>query len=93
MLPRSKIIIINSLISKALIYNEISYEDIITIINEETNYLELKESIKMKKSQRSEIERNKLIEDGKIKSIDEINRLNETVIYIVSSNTVILLKM
>ena len=47
----------------------------------------------MKKSQRSEIERNKLIDDGKIKSIDEINRLNETVIYIVSSNTVILLKV
>ena len=62
MLPRSKINIIKSLISKALIYNENSYEDIATIFNEETNYLELKESIKMMKSQRSEIERNKLIE-------------------------------
>ena len=49
MLSRSKINIIKSLISKVLIYNEISYEDIITIINKETNYLELKVSIKMMK--------------------------------------------
>ena len=54
--------IIKSLISKALIDNEISYEDFTTIIDEQRNYRELKESIKMMKSQRSEIERNKLIE-------------------------------
>ena len=50
--------------------NEICYEDLTTIINEERNYRELKESIikesiRMMKSQRSDIERNKLIENGK----------------------------
>ena len=37
-------------------------EDFTTIINEERNFLELKESIKIMKSQRSEMERNKLKE-------------------------------
>ena len=58
MLSSSKLKSIKRLISKALIDNEISYEDFKTIINEETNYCELKESIKMVKGQRSEIERN-----------------------------------
>ena len=58
MLSRSKLKSIKSLISKALIDNEISYEDFETILNEETNYCQLKESIKMMKCQRSEIEIN-----------------------------------
>ena len=61
---RSKFNSINSMISKALIENEISNEDFKTIINDERNYRELKESIRMMKIQRSDIERNKLIEDG-----------------------------
>ena len=47
MLARSKLNSIESKISEALINNEISHEDFITIINEERNYRELKESIRM----------------------------------------------
>ena len=36
-----------------------------TIINEEKNYRELKESIRMMNSQRIDTEKNNLIEDGK----------------------------
>ena len=61
---RSKLNSIKSMISKALIENEISNEDFKTIINDKRNYCELKESIRMMKIQRSDIERNKLIEDG-----------------------------
>ena len=38
-------------ISEALISNQISHIDFITIINEERNYRELKESIRMMKDQ------------------------------------------
>ena len=51
MLARSKLNIIESKISEALINNQISHEDSITFINEERNYRELKESIRMMKSQ------------------------------------------
>ena len=51
MLARSKLNSIESKISEALINNQISYEDFITIINEEINYRELKESIRIIKSQ------------------------------------------
>ena len=60
MLSRSKLKSIKSLTSKALINNKISYEDFTAIINEERNYRHLKETIKMMKSQKSKIERNKL---------------------------------
>ena len=45
--------------------NEISNEDIDTIINEEKKYRELKESIRMMDSQRSDAEKIILIEEGK----------------------------
>ena len=62
-----------SIIFTALLKNEISLEDFTTIFNQERNYCELKESIRMmKKSQRSNIERSKLIENGKIIGTDEI---------------------
>ena len=48
---RSKLNSIESKISKALINNQISHEDFITIINEERNYRELKEIIRMIKGQ------------------------------------------
>ena len=47
--------------SKTLTNFEISHEDFTSIMNEERNYREQKESIRMMKSQRSDIERNKLI--------------------------------
>ena len=45
--------------------NEISHEDFETIINEEKKYRELKESIRMMNSQRSDVEKISLIEEGK----------------------------
>ena len=51
MIARSKLDSIESKISEALMNNQISYENFITIINEERNYIELKESIKMMKGQ------------------------------------------
>ena len=51
MLARSKLNSIESKRSQALINNEISHEDFITIINEERNYKELKESIRIVKGQ------------------------------------------
>ena len=51
MLARSKLNSIESKISDALINNQISHEDFMTIINEEINYRELKESITMMKGQ------------------------------------------
>ena len=51
MLARSKLNSIEGKISEALINNHIIHEDFITIINEEKNYRELKESIRMTKGQ------------------------------------------
>ena len=51
MLARSKLNSIESKISEALTSNQIIHEDFITIINEERNYRELKESIRMMKDQ------------------------------------------
>ena len=57
MLARSKLNSIESKISKALMDNEISHEDFETIINEEKKYRELKESIRMMNSHRSDVEK------------------------------------
>ena len=65
MLASGKLNSIESKISEALINNEISHEDFMTIINEEKKYRELKESIRMMNSQRSDVEKNILIEEGK----------------------------
>ena len=65
MLARSNLNSIESKISEALIYNEVSHEDFMTILNEEKKYWELKESIRMMNSQRSDVEKVSLIEEGK----------------------------
>ena len=51
MLARSKLHNIESKISEALMNNQINHENFMTIINEERNYKELKESIRMMKDQ------------------------------------------
>ena len=61
MLARSKLNSIESKISKALMDNEISHEDFEAIINEEKKYRELKESIRMMNSQKSDVENINLI--------------------------------
>ena len=64
MLARSKLNIIESKTPVPLINNEISHEDFMTIISKEKSYRELKESIRMMNSQRSDSEKNYSIEEG-----------------------------
>ena len=65
MLAQSKLNSIESKISEALINSEISHEDFMTVINEEKKYRELKESIRMMNSKRSDVGKIKLIEERK----------------------------
>ena len=76
---RSKLNSIESKISKALMNNEISHEDFETIINQEKKYWELKESIRMMNSQRSDAEKVNLIEEGKKIAINEVIKPNEII--------------
>ena len=64
MLARNKLNSIESKISEALINNEISHKDFMTIINEEKKHQELKESITMMNSQGGDVEKINLIEEG-----------------------------
>ena len=79
MLSRSKLNSIESKISEALINNEISHEDFMTILNEEKKYRELKESIRMMNSQRSDAEKIKLIEEGKKIGINKVIKPNKII--------------
>ena len=65
MLARSKLNSIESKTSEGLINSEKSLEDFVTIINEEKNYRQLKESIRMMNSLRRDTEKINLIEEGK----------------------------
>ena len=65
MLARSKLNSIENKISQALINNEVSYEDVMVIINKEKKYRELKDSIGKMSSQRNNVENINLIEEGK----------------------------
>ena len=78
-LARSKLNSIESKISEALINNEISHEDFMTIINEEKNYRELKERIRMMNSQRSDTEKSNLVEEGKKIGIYKVIKRNEII--------------
>ena len=77
MLARTKLNSIESKISEALINNEINHEDFLTIINEDKKYRELKESIRMMNSQKSDAEKNNLSEEGKETDINEVIKHNE----------------
>ena len=76
MLARRKLNSIESKISKALIDNEISDEDFMTVLQEEKKYQELNKTIGMMNSQRSHAEKVSLIEEGK-KNINEFIKHNE----------------
>ena len=77
-LATSKLNSIGSKISKALIDNEISHEDFMTILNEEKKYQDLKESIRMMGSRRSDAEKISLIKGKKI-GINEVIKRNENI--------------
>ena len=80
MLSRSKLNTAESKISEALINNDISHKDFMTIINEEKNYRELKESIRMMNSQRIDTEKNNLIEGGKKQALMKLlSKRNEII--------------
>ena len=51
MLARIKLSSVESKISEALINNQVSHENLMTNINEERNYREFKESIRIMKGQ------------------------------------------
>ena len=79
MLARSKLNSIESKVSEALINSKISQEGFMVIINEEKKYQELKESIRMMNSQRSDSEKINLIEDGNKIGINEVIKRNEVI--------------
>ena len=79
MLTRSELNSIESKISEALINQEISHEDFMKIINEENKYRELKESIRMMSSQKSDVEKTNLIEKGKKIGVNEVIRSNKII--------------
>ena len=71
MLARSTLNSIKSKISEALIYNEIFFSLM------RKKYRELKESIRMMNSQRSDVEKISLIEEGKKIGINEVIKRSE----------------
>ena len=75
MLARSKLNSIESKISEVLINNEVNHEDFI-IINEVEIERELKKSIRMINSHRSDTEKINLIEQSKKIGIEEVNKHN-----------------
>ena len=79
MLARSKLNSIESEMSEALINNEISREDFMTILNEGKKYRELKESVRMMNSQRRDAEKVSLIKKGKKIGINEVIKCNEII--------------
>ena len=79
MLARRKLNSIGSKVSDALINSEISHEDFMIIINEEKKYRELKESIRMMNSQKSDSEKINIIKEGKKIGINEVIKRNEVI--------------
>ena len=77
MLARSKLNSLESNMYEALINNEISHEDVMTILNEELK--ELKESIRLMNSQRSDIEKISLIKEDEKIGINEVIKRNEII--------------
>ena len=88
MLARRKLNSIESKISEAWINNEISHEDILIIADEQTKYQELKKKIRMMNSQRSDVEKISLIEEGK--NMNDINEIiNEGINKVIKRNEII----
>ena len=78
-LARSKLNSVECKISEALINNEISHQDFMTILNKEKKYQELKESIRMMNSYRSDAEKVSLMEEGKKIGINEVIKRNNII--------------
>ena len=76
---RTKLNSIESKISEALINKEISHKDFMTILNEEKKDRELKENIRMTNSQKNDVEKISLIEEGKKIGVNEVIKHNEII--------------
>ena len=68
-------------------FDSFNHEDLATIVNEERNCRELKEIIRMMKSERSETDKDNLIEEGKRTAIDKITKCNEIINNNLKSST------
>ena len=62
-----------------MLNNKISHEDFSAILNKQKKYRELKESIRMMNSQKSDAEKISLIEEGKKIGINEVIKHNEII--------------
>ena len=95
MFARSKLNSAESKICEALVKNEISHEDFMTIINEERSYQELKESIRMINSQKSDTEKINLIGEGKKIGIDEAikHKIQWFISFLIKSLQLVVLKI
>ena len=80
MLARSKLNSIESKISEALINNEISHEDFMTIINEEIKCRELKNALKWWIVKEMMLKKINLIEEGKKAGIKEVIKHKKIII-------------
>ena len=78
MLARSKLNSIESKISEPLINSENIHEDFMIIIKDK-KYRELKESIRMINSQRSDVEKINLIKEGKKIGVNEVIKSNKII--------------
>ena len=56
---------IETILSKVLLDSVISHDEFNLVINEEQNHFKLKENIRVKDNQLRDIERDRLIEEGK----------------------------
>ena len=65
LLARSKLNSIERIVSKLPIDSNISHAEFTLVINKEQNYFRIKESIRAKDDQLTEVEWNKLIDHGK----------------------------
>ena len=79
MLAGSKLNSIETKMFQALINNEISDKDLMAILSGEKKYRKLKESIRMMNSQRSDVEKISLIEEGKKIGINKVIKHNEII--------------
>ena len=62
-----------------MINNKISHEGFMTILNKEKKYRELKKRIRMMNRQRSNVEKNSLIEEGKKIGVNQVIKRNEII--------------
>lgn len=74
---RVKLNIMEKLGSKTLTYANISHEDFTVIIREAENYWKLKQNIRMKTTERSNVEIDRSIEQGKRIGADKVIKQDE----------------